>query len=212
MNMRLLNDLFNFILLTSRKYKIDESHDISHSMNVLHYAHNIFKTQSQINPTVLAHKNVIYLSAALHDMCDKKYMDEAHGIKAVNKHLDTITTKEENMAITQIIRTMSYSKVKKDGFPELGIYQSAYHIVREADLLSAYDFDRAIIYDMNVNCKNFEDSFEHAETLFENRVFKHNSDGLFTTEYAKLHYPVLHSQAVQRINTWKNIITRPKNM
>ena len=212
MNMRLLNDLFNFILLTSRKYKIDESHDISHSMNVLHYAHNIFETQIQINPTILAHKNVIYLSAALHDMCDKKYMDEAHGIKAVNKHLDNITTKEENMAITQIIRTMSYSKVKKDGFPDLGIYQSAYHIVREADLLSAYDFDRAIIYDMNVNCKNFEDSFEHAETLFENRVFKHNSDGLFTTEYAKLHYPVLHSQAVQRINTWKNIITRPKNM
>ena len=48
--------------------------------------------------------------------------------------------------IGDIIGSMSYSKVKKNGFPELGDYQTEYNIVREADLLAAYDIDRAIIY------------------------------------------------------------------
>ena len=43
--------------------------------------------------------------------------------------------------IFQIITTMSYSTVKKNGFPSLNEYQLAYHIVREADLLAAYDID-----------------------------------------------------------------------
>ena len=62
---------------------------------------------------------------------------------------------------------MSYSKVKKNGFPDLGIYQNAYHVVREADLLSAYDFDRAIIYDMKANNKPFDQSYDHAQKLFD---------------------------------------------
>ena len=48
-----------------------------------------------------------------------------------------------------------------------------YHIVREADLLSAYDFDRCMIYQINKNNGNIETSFNDAEMLFNNRVFKH---------------------------------------
>ena len=44
---------------------------------------------------------------------------------------------------------MSYSKVKVHGYPELGDYQLAYHIVRESDLLTAYNIPRSIVY----NCK-----------------------------------------------------------
>lgn len=209
MNFKMLNDLFNFILVTSNKYNIDESHDISHSMNVLHYAHNIYESQIYTNPGLKPHKNIIYLSAALHDMCDKKYMDESEGITAINDHLKLITTPEENDIITKIIRTMSYSKVKKDGFPDLGIYQSAYHVVREADLLTAYDFDRALIYDMKANGKPFIEAYEHAENLFHTRVFKHAEDKLFTTDYALSHYPELHYSAIHRINTWKNMVVKP---
>jgi hypothetical protein len=45
-----------------------------------------------------------------------------------------------------IISKMSYSKVKSNGFPCIGPFQTAYNIVREADLLSDYDFYRCIIY------------------------------------------------------------------
>ena len=208
MSKRLFNNLFKFILQTSAKHKIDESHDISHSMNVLQYAHNIYEKEIYKNPVIKSHKNIIYISAALHDMCDKKYMNESEGIKAITDHLILITTPIENEIISKIIQTMSYSKVKKDGFPELGVYQSAYHIVREADLLSAYDFDRCIIYDMKVNGNSFADAYDHAESLFQHRVFKHAEDNLFTTEYANTHYLSLHNQAIQQINTWKKILNK----
>jgi len=206
MNMELFNELSQFILETSIKYKIDETHNISHSMNVLHLAHAIYETELLINPSIVAHKKIIYLAAALHDMCDKKYMNEAEGLAEINAFLNSKITDAENVAIASIITTMSYSKVKKDGFPDLGIYQRAYHIVREADLLTAYDFDRCMIDHMKVNHGNFKDSFYKAEELFQHRVFRHADDNLFTTEYALEQYPGLHTQALDRIKTWKKII------
>jgi hypothetical protein len=204
--MELFNELSQFILETSIKYKIDETHNISHSMNVLHLAHAIYETELQTNPSIVAHKKIIYLAAALHDMCDKKYMNEAEGLAEINAFLNYKITDAENAAIASIITTMSYSKVKKDGFPDLGIYQRAYHVVREADLLTAYDFDRCMIYHMKVNHGNFKDSFYKAEELFQHRVFRHADDNLFTTEYALEQYQGLHSQALDRIKTWKKIL------
>ena len=207
MNMKLFNNMCKFILQTSKTFKIDESHNIIHSMNVLHYAHDIYEHELSTHPGLKNHINIIYLSATLHDMCDNKYMDEKEGIARINDFLNTQITEDETNVITSIINTMSYSKVKQNGFPDLGIYQKAYHVVREADLLSAYDFDRCIIYDMKVNDKPFDESLHRAEELFKNRVFKHHSDGLFTTEYAKTYHPILQSQAINRINAWRKIIT-----
>ena len=43
--MKLINELLLFILIISKKYNIDESHDISHSMDILllllHFANDI---------------------------------------------------------------------------------------------------------------------------------------------------------------------------
>lgn len=206
MNMKIFNDLCKFILATSSKYNIDESHDVSHSMNVLHFAHNIYEQEVYIDPGLIAHRNIVYYASTLHDMCDKKYMDEKQGLIEIENYLDEKITKEDSDAILSIISTMSYSKVKKDGFPDLGIYQKAYHVVREADLLSAYDFDRCIIYDLKVNKNSFETSFYHAEELFSRRVLQHGEDNLFTTEYAKNVYPLLHSQSIQRINNWRKML------
>jgi hypothetical protein len=175
-------------------------------MNVLHLAHAIYETELLTNPSIETHKKIIYLAAALHDMCDKKYMNEAEGLAEINAFLNYKITDAENAAIASIITTMSYSKVKKDGFPDLGIYQRAYHVVREADLLTAYDFDRCMIYHMKVNHGDFKDSFYKAEELFEHRVFRHAEDNLFRTEYALTQYPSLHTQARDRIKTWKKIL------
>lgn len=206
MNMELFNDLCRFILETSIKYNIDETHNISHSMNVLHLAHAIYETELHTNPYIEEHKNIIYLAATLHDMCDKKYMNESEGLAEINAFLNYKITDDENAAVASIITTMSYSKVKKDGFPDLGIYQRAYHVVREADLLTAYDFDRCMIYHMKVNHGNFKESFYKAEELFEHRVFRHGDDNLFRTEYALRQYLGLHNQAMDRIKTWKKIL------
>ena len=208
MNSELFNDLCKFILLTSKQYNIDSSHDITHSMNVLHYAHTIYEKEVELNPSIKEHLTIIYLAATLHDMCDSKYMNEMEGIVNLETFLkDKIKINDsERKAITDIIHTMSYSKVKENGFPDLGIYQSAYHIVREADLLSAYDFDRCLIYGLNSRDEEFKNTFQHAENLFRERVLRHAEDNLFTTEYAKMCYSELHLQAINRIKVWKRIL------
>ena len=91
----------------------------------------------------------------------------------------------------------------------MGSYQNAYHVVREADLLSAYDFDRCIIYQMNKNGGNMEEAFNDANNLFDNRVLKHIDDGLFISDYSKKESAILHNLALQRINSWKQVLNRP---
>ena len=101
---------------------------------------------------------------------------------------------------------MSYSTVKKNGFPILNQYQLAYHIVRESDLLSAIDFDRCMIYNMNRMNGNIMEAYDNSIKLFETRVFRHNEDGLYITDYAKQMDLILKENSLQRMNNWKKII------
>lgn len=209
--MSLLSKLVHFVLLTTKKYNIDESHGLSHSMNVLHYANKIYEDELKSYPILKNQEKLIYVSAILHDMCDKKYLDEAAGLREIESFLqeeDALSPTEINMS-KQIMSTMSYSKVKQVGFPIMGGYQKAYHIVREADLLTAYDFDRCIIYKINKNGGDLEDAFKNANELFENRVLKHNEDNLFLFDYSKRESVLLHEMALQRISGWKRIMIRP---
>ena len=204
--MLLLNKLFQFFMYMTAKHNMDETHGIMHSMNVLNYAHEIYESELPKNPFLIEQQKIIYVSAALHDMCDRKYIDEDIGIRYIQKFLEHRMDQNEIDITKKIITTMSYSKVKKNGFPELGEYQSAYHIVREADLLSAYDFDRCIIYKMKQSKENFENSFYDAKKLFEERMFQHNNDGLFITDYSKRESFILEQIALHRIHNWNKII------
>ena len=58
-----------FILMISKNYNIDESHDISHSMDVLHFANDIYEQQVYLYPPLKHYKNVIQICALLHDIC-----------------------------------------------------------------------------------------------------------------------------------------------
>ena len=97
--------------------------------------------------------------------------------------------------VGNIISTMSYSKVKQNGFPDLGKYQLAYHIVREADLLAAYDIDRCIIYSMYRDDIDYFAARAIAVELFNNRVFRMRQDRLFKTKYSQKESLKLHKKA-----------------
>ena len=204
--MYFFSKLFNFVLLASSKYNIDESHGITHSMNVLHFANEIYEAELPKNPRLYENQKIIYTAAVLHDMCDKKYMDERDGISEIAKYIGTDFYDYEVDAISSIIGTMSYSKVKKSGFPKLGPYQDSYHIVREADLLAAYDCDRCMIYDLEQKGSNIIMAYQNAHDLFETRIFKHNDDKLFVHDYAKQKSLELESIALQRITAWRKIL------
>ena len=209
--MKLLSKLFDFILLTTAKYGIDESHGLSHSMNVLHYADAIYNSEIVPRPTLSNEKRSIYISALLHDMCDKKYLNENEGLGQIESFLQDDIKSEEADTIKKIISTMSYSKVKVHGYPVMPTpdKQLAYHIVREADLLTAYDFDRCMIYNMKKGTSSdIYKTFENANELFDNRVLKHIDDNLFVTGYSQMTSKMLHNEALNRRYSWKSIVSR----
>jgi len=194
-------------MTTSFKYNIDSSHGLSHSMSILHFAKNIYDAEKYIKPQLKEQERVVYVSAILHDMCDKKYMKEEEGIQEIEYFLREKIDPWEINVVKKIITTMSYSKVKKDGFPQLGIYQDAYHVVREADLLTAYDFDRCMCYRLNKSrLATIEDTFQEACELFETRVFQHERDGLLLTNYAREQHTILQEGAIQQMNRWREIL------
>lgn len=202
------NRIFNFIALTCRKYNIDESHGLIHSMDVLNKANNIILNEPKLNSEVNLDKEIIFTSALLHDMCDKKYMDEQIGITNIKRFLsnDLNYKKEKIDVIGDIIGTMSYSKIKKNGFPDLGEYQNEFNVVREADLLAAYDIDRAIIYNMTKSNNDFESAFINSKLLYYDRMAKHHDDQLFTFNYTKSEGNKLNELCMKKINDYNKIL------
>jgi hypothetical protein len=182
----MINQAFACVMHLTKKYDIDESHSLKHSMEVMRFAYDIFTSERPSNPYLAEQETIILAAAILHDMCDKKYVpDEPAAIQEIRDFMAGHLTEQELDVIMSIVTTMSYSKVKKSGYPDLGEYQLAYHIVREADLLAAYDIDRCIIFGMAVTKMNYTDAFARATELYRDRVLTYRSDGLFVTEWSK---------------------------
>ena len=198
---------FDLVMVLCKKFNIDESHSLKHSMEVYNFALRIYESELLMNAYLEEQKDIIVLAAILHDTIDKKYVDEGDGIEEIRKYLNGLVTPEKLDVIFQIITTMSYSTVKKNGFPLLGDYQLAYHIVREADLLAAYDIDRCIMYSMYTKNANYSEALDAAIVLFDHRVLKHRKDRLFVTNYSKKLSVKLHKKAKEDIEIlFKSII------
>ena len=204
--LNLINRGFKYVIETSDTYKIDESHALKHSMEVYGFAKKIYENEIQSNPYLEKQREIILMAAIGHDMCDKKYMDEKEGISRYQNYLSEFMTPSDLEIMGKIIGTMSYSKVKVNGYPELGEYQLAYHIVREADLLAAYDIDRCIIYTMHRDNCEYSKALEEALNLFDYRVFKMRHDRLFKTDYSKKESLKLHKKAQKDVNSLKDIL------
>jgi len=204
--MNLINMGFKYVIQTSDTYKIDESHALKHSMEVYGLAKKIYESEIEKNPFLEKQKEIIYMASIGHDMCDKKYMDEKIGIKKYQTYLTDFMEPSDLDIMGKIIGTMSYSKVKVNGFPNLGEYQLAYHIVREADLLASYDIDRCIMYRMcNGSNIGYYDALNEALELFDYRIFKLRSDKLFITNYSKRESLKLHKKAKKDVKSLSEI-------
>ena len=195
----LINQAFRFVIQTSQDFNIDESHSLKHSLEVFNFANSIYESEVIKFPQLEKQREIISLASIVHDMCDKKYMDEERGVENMNKYMKEYISPEELEIVSNIIKTMSYSKVKINGYPDFGEYKLAYHIVREADLLAAYDLDRCIIYRMMHSKFNYTDALVESKNLFENRVLNYRKDKLFVTNYSKNKSLLLHRKAVKDV-------------
>jgi len=141
-------------------------------------------------------------------------MNEKEGLVMIDEFFtneilsESLMTKNEINVCKAIISTMSYSTIKKDGYPNLGVFQSAYHIVREADLLSAYDLDRCLIFTMEHSKSNnsLHDIFAEASTLFHSRILAYIEKDLFVHEFAKKEAYRLHNDSLVQLETWLSLI------
>ena len=199
----LINRGFRYVIETCDIHKIDESHALKHSMEVYNFAKKIYESELVQNSYLEEQKEIIYMTAIGHDMCDKKYMNETEGILKYQKYISEYIKPTDVEVIGKIIGTMSYSKVKINGYPDLKEYQLAYHIVREADLLSAYDIDRCVIYGMYVEKLEYDAALKRAIELFESRVLKYRSDNLFITKYSKKESLKMHNNAKRNLDFLK---------
>lgn len=201
----LINYAFAYVIKMSKLYNIDDSHALRHSMDVFKYANKIYDSEVIKNPFLDQQKDIVMCSAILHDMCDKKYVNEKNSILIMNTHLREYVTAEHLEIMNKIISTMSYSKVKQSGFPQLEEYLLTYHIVREADLLTAYDLERCIIYKMMHEGYSYKDSIMAAINLFNTRVLCYIPDNLFVTDFSKNESKILHDNAIQNIKYYEQL-------
>ena len=195
-----------YVVQTSKYYKIDESHAVKHSMEVYGFTKKIYESEIKRNPYLEKQREIIYMASIGHDMCDKKYMDEKEGIMRYQEYLSEFMSPSDLEVIGNIIGTMSYSKVKANGYPNLGEYQLAYHIVREADLLASYDIDRCIMYRMYSSNANYSTALMEALNLFDYRVFQMRKDKLFVTKYSKREALKLHKKAQKDVESLREIL------
>jgi hypothetical protein len=202
----LVNKSFQYVINTSKIYNIDESHSLKHSIDVFKHANNIYDNEILSKPFLADQKDIIFVSSIIHDMCDKKYIqNEKESIDNIYNNFKHDMKEEKLDTMIKIISTISYSKVRKSGYPDLGEYQMAYHIVREADLLSAYDIDRCIMYRMMNQNNDFSNSLQESIDLFEKRILQYRNDNLFVTNYSKNKSLQLHNKSSYDLQNIKNI-------
>jgi len=175
--------LFDFIESQCKKYKIDESHGLKHAKGTLVKASEILKTLQGVTSD---ERRMALYASAIHDMCDTKYTD----VKEASEDIRLFLTGEENWSMNDansliaIVTTMSYSKLKMAAaggpptYPDHGIWQRAYHVARNADLLEGYIVARCALYNKQIHPDYTEEQhWNRVEELFEKRVFMYKEDG-----------------------------------
>lgn len=202
-----INNIITFILRQCKDYKIDESHSLSHALNVLDYSTKIYNAELTNFPQIQKQKNVIFTSALLHDMCDAKYVEQLNSLDNIKTFLnENEYNNEEVDAICNIVNTMSYSKVLKYGYPNLKEYQYAYHIVRESDLLCGLQFNRAVLFSIYKDNMLYNDAFAHAKKIYDRRTQNIIDQQMFVTAFGKELADQIYKQEFENIKNLESFI------
>jgi len=151
-------------------------------------------------PNVLEQeRRLVVYAAALHDICDHKYVDVSESSSAIKRWLvvDQEWSESNAEALIQIITTMSYSQLKMNRlYPDHGIWQRAYHVVRHADLLEGFIVARCVLYNKHIHPElPEEDHWRRATELFKNRVFTYVSEGWLFMPEALVYVKDLEAEA-----------------
>ena len=179
-----MDKIITFIMDTSNKFNIDSGHGLEHSRKIFYFCSQLIPYYTLTENQILT----IELASLLHDMCDKKYMDESEGIVRIEDFLQNELNIPKLIIgdIETIILNMSYSKVIKNGYPDFTYMkhiETPFHIVRNADLLCAYELERCMEYQKRSG-SNRKECLEKMFSIYSNRVSKQIVDGYINLEPA----------------------------
>lgn len=196
--------LFNFVDKQCEKYNIDKSHGLIHSKRCVEWVDKMIENDESL---LEDEKTVAIYSAALHDLCDKKYVTIFDAIYDLREWLknEMILTPDMIESILYIIQNMSYSfliqKQNDHGerwypFKEIDKWYKSYHLARNADLLEGYHVGRCYLYTMHAHPDLKEDdAWETVEKLFKKRMYNYLSDGWITHPVAIKYSYLLEEEA-----------------
>jgi len=195
--------LFTFIDNICKEYNIDESHDVRHAHDCVHFATQLMDFRFSEDE-----RNLITYAAALHDCVDKKYVVVADGVRKIRDFLRSEGWPEERIdVLINIITTMSYSFLQSlktstgNVFPDHGPWQRAYHTVREADLLCSYRVERCYHYQKRISPDILEhDCWKRVEEFFQTRVFKYVLNRWILSNAAQALVPALIREACRKLD------------
>ena len=198
-----MQDVYDFVEMCCREQHIDDSHGLIHSKSTVQWAELILESMDCSEEE----QKFVRYGAALHDMCDSKYIDINKGQTIIAEWLISKGWSTELTAeFIHVIGTTSYSKLKQQKqngvivYPDHGKWQRAYHIIRHADLLDAYKVERCMLYNQHIHPEMSEsESWKVVNALFETRVFNYVSDGWIFYPAALALVPALEKTARERL-------------
>lgn len=188
--------LYAFVEQCCKDYGIDESHGLKHAKGCVEWVEKLLVDERDVSEE---EECMAIYSAALHDMCDRKYVDPVLASERIGSWLRSEGWTEEMVgALLHIVNTMSYSKLKASGgvFPNHGRWQRAYHLARHADLLDGYRVGRCYLYTKHIQPNiTEEECWNIMERLFHDRVFRYVSDGWISLPLAVVFASHMDEQA-----------------
>lgn len=204
----LFSSAFDFCASVCRTQGIDSSHNHQHMARVARMTERL---NDLCGRTVgQDEKDVMILAAFTHDLCDHKYTDVGAGLEVVDRWLiQQPISDEQRRAVCRIISTMSYSKVKVDGYPsDLGKWTLAYHHTRIADLIDAYDIERCYTYQSHKHPEMTEkEKWRAVIDLFERRVLTQKDEYILpVAPYAASIVEPRHEAALFGITEFKKLV------
>lgn len=208
MNSSEYSELFKFVQHQCERYNIDDSHGLIHSKRCVSWVKKMieYDDTNDENDSKLSNeeKTIAIYSAALHDLCDKKYTPTFESVTELREWLSSKDILNCDMveAILDIIQTMSYSFLNQrkynDGKPWYPDHKwiRSYHLARNADLLEGYHVGRCYLYTKHAYSQYDENEiWRRVEDLFRVRMYKYLSDGWITHPFAISIVDVLDKEA-----------------
>lgn len=196
-----MKPVWDFVERTCREQGIDDSHGLKHAKSCVERVRLLMEDEHDLTDEEV---KMAYYACALHDMCDKKYTDVPTALVKLRQWLlEQDWSLSDTFVLLDIVNTMSYSKLKKTAseqgkivYPDHGVWNRVYHLVRHADLLDAYVVGRCLLYTKHSLPDISDDTaWSIVEDLFDTRIFKYVSDGWIFLPAALEMVPVLEAGA-----------------